>query len=137
MKSLFVFREKHNLHWFFYRGLGLPTFADFPKEMPLIMDAAAQYHACSIENWYEDFQDVTLRTNIVKIPQNVLSYFRADEMILPSECYAAQAENGDWSEDEDEDAVQVSVYGALWWCSNDSNSALFSSSLPFRSSATL
>lgn len=74
--------------------------------MPLIMDAAAQYHACSIENWYEDFQDVTIRTNIVKIPKNVLSYFRADFMVLPSECYST--ENEEWSEDEDEDAIQVS-----------------------------
>lgn len=77
--------------------------------MPLIMDAAAQYHACSIENWYEDFQDVTIPTNIVKIPQNVLQYLRADAMILPSECYTEQqVENGDWSEDEDDDAMHVS-----------------------------
>lgn len=75
--------------------------------MPLIMDAAAQYHACSIENWYEDFQDVTIRSNIVKLPRDVLNYFRSDVMILPSECYAHQAENGDWSEDEDDEAVQV------------------------------
>lgn len=73
--------------------------------MPLIMDAAAQYHACSIENWYEDFQDVTIRTNIVKIPQDVLSYFRDDLMILPKECYLD--ENDEWSDDEDEAAVEV------------------------------
>lgn len=78
-----------------------------PPIMPLIMDAAAQYHACSIENWYEDFQDVTIRTNIVKIPQDVLNYFRDDLMVLPKECYVD--ENDEWSDDEDEAAVEVSA----------------------------
>lgn len=73
--------------------------------MPLIMDSSALYEACSIENWYEDFQDVTIRTNIVKIPRNVLNYFRDDLMVLPKECYAEVVD--EWSDEEGEDAVEV------------------------------
>lgn len=69
------------------------------------MDKAALYQACSIENWYEDFQDVTIRTNIVKIPQDVLKYLRDDVMVLPKECYSAG--DDEWSDDDDDEAVEV------------------------------
>lgn len=75
------------------------------------MDTAAIYQACSIENWYEDFQDVSIRTNIVKIPKEVLNYLRDDLMVLPKECYAT--ENDEWEDEEDDDAVEV---GAMPGC---------------------
>lgn len=72
------------------------------------MDASVLHEACSINNWLEDFRDITIPTNIVKVPQKLLEYFRDDLMILPTECQ--KSENDDtWGDDGDDDQVEVIV----------------------------
>lgn len=71
------------------------------------MDDSELFQACSIDKWYEDFQDITIRTNIVKLSKELLEYFRDEIVILPKECFP---ENDEWTDDEeDEDQIEVNV----------------------------
>ena len=44
-------------------------------------------NACSFEQWYPLFSKVTIESEILPIPSEVLSYLRSDaSLILPKEC---------------------------------------------------
>lgn len=45
-----------------------------------------QRKACSIGTWYNVFKKISISTQLVKIPENVLQYLRDDMILLPKEC---------------------------------------------------
>ncbi|KAI0989474.1 hypothetical protein GJ496_003867 [Pomphorhynchus laevis] len=42
--------------------------------------------ACSFINWYPIFKDITIKSKILTIPDEVLSYLRSDKFFLPKSC---------------------------------------------------
>ena len=42
---------------------------------------------CSFDRWYEKFEKVTIKSEILPIPDNVLNYLQDNgKLVLPSEC---------------------------------------------------
>lgn len=46
----------------------------------------SQLKVCSIGSWYNEFKKISIKTQLLPIPPNVLQYFRDDMIILPKEC---------------------------------------------------
>uniref|UniRef100_A0A1B0D129 Uncharacterized protein n=1 Tax=Phlebotomus papatasi TaxID=29031 RepID=A0A1B0D129_PHLPP len=56
--------------------------------------------ACSFNNWYSQFEKITIKSFIVPIPNHVLDYLRDDMIIMPRECLDPTEDDDDASEEE-------------------------------------
>lgn len=52
----------------------------------LITNPAIDLARCSINNWYEQFEKIAIKSYIVKLDSTILDYLRDDLLILPKEC---------------------------------------------------
>jgi len=60
---------------------------------------------CSFDNWYEQFEKVTIKSEILPIPDNVLTYLQDNgKLVLPSEC---DRENFNCTEEDYDDFGDV------------------------------
>jgi len=57
-----------------------------------------QLKLCSIGSWYNDFKKISIKTQLVPIPADVLKYLRADMIMLPKEC-ETRVESADIGDD--------------------------------------
>lgn len=49
---------------------------------------------CSYHNWYEDFRKNSIKSFVLPIPTEVLSYLKQDLFILPKECAPVGGSSG-------------------------------------------
>jgi len=68
---------------------------------------------CSFDNWYHNFEKVTIKSEILPIPDNVLSYLQDNgKLVLPSEC---DREHFNSTEDDYDD------FGDVDWEARENN----------------
>lgn len=75
---------------------------------------------CSYQNWYEDFRKNAIKSFVLPIPNEVLSYLKQDLFVLPKECtpvggssgasYVGQESNFDDDDTEGTDAPEFPTF---------------------------
>lgn len=50
--------------------------------------------SCSYQNWYDDFRKNSIKSFVLPIPKEVLSYLRQEFFVLPKECTPVGASSG-------------------------------------------
>jgi hypothetical protein len=56
------------------------------QKMLIHQKEVSDLHSCAYNNWYEDFRKNCIKSHCLQVPDDVLSYLRADFFILPEEC---------------------------------------------------
>ena len=63
--------------------------------------ASKDFCACSLTSWYEQFKDVTLKTQTKEVSSDCLDWLRQDGVILPEEVEDSADNDVEWSDCDD------------------------------------
>ncbi|VDL64101.1 unnamed protein product [Hymenolepis diminuta] len=60
--------------------------------------------ACAFESWYSKFEDITINSVIMDLPDEVLEYIKTAPLVVPKNAVPVVAERDEFSDDSDEES---------------------------------
>lgn len=59
---------------------------------------------CAFQNWFHDFEKISISSTFIKIPADVVNYLLDEIIILPKECTLSYSSSDGWNDEDTEDS---------------------------------